>query len=240
MRLRIAALALLLVAAQGTCRPVEDEPAIVYGLTDDSEIAKGCFPPLACPAVAGQDLGGTFEIRRIATSDSADVYTVRHVYWLARIAGQDIRITGSGLYIDGVDEDQMRLDLRVGDEPVERFDSGPVPSGPPAEDGIDITISIHGGTYVDTVIDIRALPFRPPANGTPCGPDGLTCDPATEVCVAKTPVGPAIVYACVPVPEGCEDDRSCDCAGVALCESPYDVCSEMGDNQLQCECPLCQ
>lgn len=240
MRLRIALLALFLIAAQGTCEPAIDEPAVVYGLTDDSTITKGCFPPLLCPTLGGQDLGGTFTLRHLWTGDGLHVYAVRDVYWLARIGGVDVPITGQGTYLDGDDVDRMLLDLRVGDEPVERFDSGEVPSGPPGVDEIDITISIHGGTYLDTVIEIRALAFRPPASETPCGPSGLTCDAATEVCVAQTPIGPAIVYDCLPVPEGCEEDRSCGCAGAVLCESPFDVCSETGPNQLQCECPKCQ
>ena len=75
---------------------------------------------------------------------------------------------------------------------------------------------------------------------TPCGPSGLICRTDTEVCVARTPVGPAIVYECEPVPQGCDQDRSCACAGVALCQDPFNVCTETGANQLQCECPLCQ
>jgi hypothetical protein len=75
--------------------------------------------------------------------------------------------------------------------------------------------------------------------GTPCGPE-LVCDGAREVCVAREPVGPAIVYTCEPVPEGCEGERACGCAGKALCQAPFDDCRELGDNALSCECTECQ
>jgi hypothetical protein len=73
----------------------------------------------------------------------------------------------------------------------------------------------------------------------PCGPM-LTCDRATEVCVAREPLGPAIVYECKPVPVGCESDRSCACTGSSLCVPPFDVCNDVGANAIDCSCPLCQ
>ena len=80
-------------------------------------------------------------------------------------------------------------------------------------------------------------PFCAPT--TPCGP-GLHCDGAGEVCVSRYPVGPAIVYACEPVPNGCEIDRSCACAGPALCQGAFDTCHDAGPNAIACECPQCQ
>ncbi len=74
---------------------------------------------------------------------------------------------------------------------------------------------------------------------TPCGP-ALSCDTATEICVAREPVGPAITYACEPVPPGCESDRSCRCAGASLCQGAFSTCADAGPNAITCECPLCQ
>jgi hypothetical protein len=74
---------------------------------------------------------------------------------------------------------------------------------------------------------------------TPCGPS-LTCDGASEICVSRESVGPAIVYECRPVPAGCEFDRTCACAGASLCQPPFDVCSDAGSNAIDCVCPLCQ
>ena len=78
-----------------------------------------------------------------------------------------------------------------------------------------------------------------PANPTPCGPT-LICDAATEICVARQPFGPAVVYECRAVPAGCEFDRTCGCAGASLCEPPFDACSDAGANAIDCACPPCQ
>jgi hypothetical protein len=79
-------------------------------------------------------------------------------------------------------------------------------------------------------------PCRP---STPCGP-GLVCNGERELCVSRYPVGPAIVYACEPVPGGCEADRRCTCAGPTLCTGAFGTCHDVGPNAIACECPLCQ
>jgi hypothetical protein len=237
-------LAIPLLGTNGTCeRDPHAVPGAVEGvwaLTADSAMMEGCFAPLRCPVAIAEDLGGTFRLQLLAAGARADVYEVRDVFWLARIHGEDVPITGSGTYVDGLSEDRLQLELRVGDEPPQVFESGLVPSGPPGAREIDIEVSIHGGMYFDTVIDVRAVAFPEREPGTPCGPAGLVCDPATEVCVAMTPIGPAIVYSCEPVPAGCEGDRSCGCAGAALCEEPFGLCTETGENRLECECLQCQ
>jgi hypothetical protein len=78
-----------------------------------------------------------------------------------------------------------------------------------------------------------------PAAPIACGP-GLTCDPGKELCVAREPVGPAILYECRPVPAGCEYDRTCRCAGSSLCAPPFDVCSDSAPGAITCVCPECQ
>ena len=77
---------------------------------------------------------------------------------------------------------------------------------------------------------------------TPCPPTpDLECDSATEICVVKTPVGPAETSSCEPVPAGCEEERTCGCAGVELCTGSFDTCSPgEGENTIVCECPQCQ
>jgi hypothetical protein len=74
---------------------------------------------------------------------------------------------------------------------------------------------------------------------TPCGPD-LTCDTATELCVARQPIGPAIVRTCEPVPAGCGADRTCACAAAALCRGPFGTCTDEAPNAITCTCPRCQ
>ena len=72
---------------------------------------------------------------------------------------------------------------------------------------------------------------------TPCGPT-LSCDTATEACVAREHGGPGLFYACEPVPAGCEADRSCRCVG-ALCQPPSTTCTDDGPNAITCACPAC-
>lgn len=241
-RLLVPALAALsLLGATARC----ESRGTVYGLTADSLFQQGCFPPLACPGVIGQALGGTFRLVPVPQPPGSpfDVYAVEDVYWLARFSGEDIPITGSGTYTIGGEFgilQRMQLQLRVGDAPIQQFDSGFTPVGGAVFPEIDVRISIHGEMYLDTVIDVRALPFpRLPPGRTPCGPD-LQCETASEVCVQQQPLGPAIVFSCEPVPQGCEDDRTCGCASDALCEPPFDACRDVGVNAVECQCLQCQ
>jgi hypothetical protein len=73
---------------------------------------------------------------------------------------------------------------------------------------------------------------------TPCGPT-LSCDTATEVCVARERGGPSVFYSCDPVPAGCESDRTCRCVGAALCQAPSTTCTDDGPNAITCACPAC-
>ncbi len=75
---------------------------------------------------------------------------------------------------------------------------------------------------------------------TPCGPgqNERFCETATEVCVRSGPFGPHEFWSCVPVPEGCEADRTCACMGETLCSGPTPL-SRCGDsphpNTIICE-----
>jgi hypothetical protein len=75
---------------------------------------------------------------------------------------------------------------------------------------------------------------------TACGPN-LNCDGATEICVAREPVGPSIQWSCRPVPAGCERDRTCACAASTLCDATFVQCTDVpGPNAIDCNCPTCQ
>lgn len=78
-----------------------------------------------------------------------------------------------------------------------------------------------------------------PAVGTPCGP-GLNCN-ADEICVIFGPVGPGgFNQTCHPVPEGCEENRTCGCVSDALCPAPH-ICydTEIPGDVIFCECTAC-
>jgi len=84
---------------------------------------------------------------------------------------------------------------------------------------------------------LRCLPAEPPRPA--CGPQ-LHCDPSTDMCVSRQPVGPAIIYECKPVPSGCESNRTCACAGATLCQPPFDTCQDVARNEITCHCIECQ
>ncbi len=85
--------------------------------------------------------------------------------------------------------------------------------------------------------DATPDPDAPPLR-TACGE--MTCLRATEICVYRFEFGPVGPPKCEPVPEGCEDDRSCDCVGDALCTTIASECHNSdGDNAIRCECPIC-
>jgi hypothetical protein len=73
---------------------------------------------------------------------------------------------------------------------------------------------------------------------TPCG--AMSCDQAVEICVACNCGGPTD-HRCIPVPAGCEEDRSCGCVGDGICSfAPVAaICMDLSeDNTILCETGL--
>ncbi len=159
-RLFPVALALLLLGAHPIDRCTQ--PRTVYGLTADSTaVVEGCFPPLTCPSVLS-DVRGTFRRVPLRVGVLFEEFAVVDVYWLVRVNGEDLRVTGFGKYQIGgefVTEHRLQLALQVGHGHVQFFDSGFVDTVPVVFPDIDITISVNGETFVDTVIAVRAVPF---------------------------------------------------------------------------------
>lgn len=161
-RLLLGALALLLLGAHPTrCT----HPGTVYGLTADSTaVVEGCFPPLTCPS-AVSDIRGTFRLVPLSVGPLFEEFAVLDVYWLVRVNGEDLRVTGFGTYEIGgelVTQHRLQLALQAGDGEIELFDSGFVDSVPAIFPDLDITISVNGEKLIDTVIDVRAVPFPSP------------------------------------------------------------------------------
>lgn len=102
-------------------------------------------------------------------------------------------------------------------------------------------VNVHSEAHPDGEIRGRIVEalggLREPI---PCGPR-LRCNPRTEICVQREPVGPAIVFDCEPVPAGCRSDRTCACAGASICSGAFDVCHDVPElDTISCECPECQ
>ena len=74
---------------------------------------------------------------------------------------------------------------------------------------------------------------------TACGEDPVVyCERASELCVERE-LGAGIIYDCVPLPDGCDAERTCAACSEA-CAEPADTCADTErDNTLSCACIEC-
>jgi len=85
------------------------------------------------------------------------------VNWVVSINGKDTLVSGSGAYKVGGEfalQQELTLDLKVGDNAAQHFDSGLVGSSVPFP-AIDVTISINNMTCFDTVFHVVTTPVPP-------------------------------------------------------------------------------
>ena len=133
---------------------------VIYKLDKDALFQKGCFGPCACPVLISDQLRGTFALTHLGFDGLFDNYAVTNVNWVVNQNGTKLPIRGSGTYKVGGEfaiQQQLSLDLTVGSDPVQHFDSGVV-TGPSDFPRINLTISINGVFCFDTVIDVRSRP----------------------------------------------------------------------------------
>jgi hypothetical protein len=106
---------------------------------------------------------GTFVLTADGSDGLFDKYVVNEVNWNVKLPEGEVRVSGSGTYRVGGEvaiQQQLSLDLKVGDDPVQHFDSGLVAGGGDFPK-IAITVSIHGQYCFDTVIGLDASPVAP-------------------------------------------------------------------------------
>src|SRR5882672_6878222 len=137
-------------------------PDFHYRLDDGATFQRGCFAPCACPVMEQGAVKGKFRLTPSSSDPLFQYYAVTDVEWKALLPnGTLLPIRGSGTFKIGGEfaiQEQLSLDLIVGDDPVQHFDSGVV--APRVSFPIlDLTISIHGVYCFDTVIQVRARPF---------------------------------------------------------------------------------
>ena len=153
---------------------IVDSVSAHYVLEDGSVFEYGCFGPCACP-VATFPLKGAFELKHSDFDGLFDNYEVSNIKWVIQRPGGELRISGSGKYRVGGEFavlQQLSLELMVGGEPAQAFDSGVVPGGG-GFPRIDIEVSVHGTlACFDTVIRVRAVPAVANAGAWP-GAAGL-------------------------------------------------------------------
>ena len=159
-RSRSALFAAALIAAAGSTTLAQSNTTRLYKLEPESTFQQGCFPPCLCPYLQTAPLRGTFHLGLITVGDVFDFYEVSRIRWKALLSNsQAIPISGEGYYkVSTIAElQQMWVELAVGAELAEQFDSSEVPL---LRDfpKIDVTISINGGYCHDTVMDLHARP----------------------------------------------------------------------------------
>lgn len=133
-----------------------------YTLRKDSGYESGCFAPCMCPIMIRGPVRGGFRLSFIGSDGLFDDYLVEHVEWVVRQPSGELHVSGSGSYRIGgqfARQHQLSLDLQVGEDPVQHFDSGLVV---PTTDfpAIDARISINGEYCHDTVFEVHARPVR--------------------------------------------------------------------------------
>ena len=132
---------------------------ILYRLDKGSEYEQGCFGPCLCPVLISTGTAGTFVLTPAGFDGLYNNFKVTDVNWIVSVGGTDMLVSGSGTYKVGGEfavQQELSLDLKVGDNAVQHFDSGLVVGG--GTPGIDVTISIDGMTCFDTVFRVVASP----------------------------------------------------------------------------------
>ena len=137
---------------------------VPYDLTEKSTYQTGCFPPCKCPITPELPVRGAFRLTPKGADPLFTHYAVTDVRWEVMLSTGPLPIVGSGTYKVGGEvafTQQLVLDLRVGANPAQRFDSGLVPGGGTFPE-IHVPISIHGMQCEDTAIRVHARPLPPP------------------------------------------------------------------------------
>lgn len=151
----------LVFPATVSADPLGAGDGTIYVLSPKAAYQEGCFPPCLCPIMIEQPIAGTFKLVYAGPSNTGlESYAVEDVNWTVPFFDPELRITGSGKYTIGspglltVVEQRMELDLKVGANAVEHFDSGWVPIGDMTR--INVLVSINGMWCYDRVITIDA------------------------------------------------------------------------------------
>jgi len=166
LRIGVALLTLGLVALSVAPAAAETNPLggpAIYRLDKDSTYQQGCFAPCECPLLEEVPVRGTFVLTPAGSDPLFTYFKITDVNWTVSLGDRGLRITGSGTYKIGGEfalQQQLSLNLEVGDEATQHFDSGLV-AGPAPFPVIAVAVSIHGKFCFDTVFRVKASPVPP-------------------------------------------------------------------------------
>lgn len=163
----LLAATVVLPAIMVICPPAI-QGATLYQLDEASSYQEGCFAPCMCPIMMTQTLRGTLLLVPAGSDGETRLFNIADIDWHFDSLGQDIAVTGSGVYTVSMRQQRLELDLQAGDEVVRHYDSGlvPVVAQPPA---ISIAIAANGFFCYDHAFDIAARPSIVEARGDTWG-----------------------------------------------------------------------
>lgn len=166
LALLVVTLAIFFLLAPALAWPDSQEPPAQYRLRfGTSSFQQGCFGRCLCP-VSFLPLDGTFLLTFDGFDGLFQNFTITDVNWMGHEgSGEFFPSTGSGHYRVGgefASEHQLTLELQVGDDPVQEYDSGLVVGGGNFPQ-IDIAISISGTpgfACYDMLFEVSARPAQ--------------------------------------------------------------------------------
>jgi hypothetical protein len=154
----------IVLAGRAQADPLGAGSGAIFRMGGDSSFQEGCFDPCLCPILNQQPVVGTLKLVYAGQINGIHTYSVQDVNWRVESSSglAPLRVTGSGVYRIGspnpitVLQHRMELELEVGDDPAQRYDSGWVNFTQNTPNGIDITVSLHGMFCWDRVFVIDA------------------------------------------------------------------------------------
>jgi len=165
----LALIACWCLGGSAAANPLEIYGAAIFRLDEPSSFQEGCFPPCLCPIMLQRPVAGTLRlVDQGATSAGIYVYAVQDVNWrFVTNDGTDQFVTGSGKYTVGspdaitVVQHRLELDLKVGNDGLQHYDSGWIPIGDMSR--LDIAVSINGMFCWDRAFFLNATRLPPEA-----------------------------------------------------------------------------
>ena len=199
-------------------RRVPDSQIQRYSLDHGSTFQQGCFDPCDCLLEERRPMIGNFGLVPLSDNGLFQDFAVIDVAWLALHPFMDAGtpINGHGFYRVGGEvavQQQMALELVVGDGPRTHFDSG-WGAGGGGFPVVDVTMSMNNMVCYDRVLHVLAKPL----DGQTCGGfAGIPCEDPGEFC--KFPEGACCCDhfgTCTPYANACPAiwDPVCGCDGV--------------------------
>lgn len=135
--------------------PVFAQDSSLYQLTEESQYIEGCFEPCMCPVFMTPSLSGSFLLNPLTQEMDGSLFEVIAIDWEFILWDETMTVTGSGIFEVGSGQQQLILDLQVGDGPVQQFDSGLVTLQGEFPD-ISIDVALNGFYCYDYVFSISA------------------------------------------------------------------------------------